>query len=536
MADNVTANPGTGGSVFSTEDIGSGVQLPVSKAAFGAHGVSNPVDDLYGKRFPVALAYGATNTMGEVKVTDHINFIEVPFYRDVPANLVSATLVGGGTATQTTGFCQLASSTGTTGEVKLVSLDNVFYRSTSEVYAMFTAAWIDGGVGSCSQRIGLYDTNNGFYIGYEGTTFGVSVRTGAADTQTAKASWNVDTLTGAATSKFTRGGTAEAINLALMNVFRIRFSWFGAAPIRFEVLSPDGDWVLFHIIRQPNLVAGVSLQNVDLPITCHVVKTAGATNQRMNTGCWAAGITSTQEEFISSGTLGTAANSVVNFPTDQINTLYVACNTTTTGTLIFEATLDGTNWITHPQCLKISSSDFDKVVYTAQTPTSGDRYEMAVSGYRGLRCRTASLLGATVTLVYHGEAGVALIKQIDMASPPHNFGYTLVNKNAQYTTAQTGVALWTPASGKRIIVLGCQIQCFGTTAGTVELWFGASGDTAFTRGTDSCIFDGEFAPSATSKPGVVQNGIWDSLVADYVLRVTSSAAVSLNFNVWGYEV
>lgn len=39
MTDNVTANPGTGGAVFATDDIG-GVQYPRSKVCFGDDGVA----------------------------------------------------------------------------------------------------------------------------------------------------------------------------------------------------------------------------------------------------------------------------------------------------------------------------------------------------------------------------------------------------------------------------------------------------------------------------------------------------------------
>jgi len=111
------------------------------------------------------------------------------------------------------------------------------------------------------------------------------------------------------------------------------------------------------------------------------------------------------------------------------------------------------------------------------------------------------------------------------------------NKGAQYATAQTGTAIWTPASGKSVVVTSIQIQSYGTTAGIAVLWFGASGDTTYTRGTDASVFDGEFVPSATNKPGVVMT--FPTPVrgtADYVLRVTTTGAQSITFSVWGYEV
>lgn len=112
-----------------------------------------------------------------------------------------------------------------------------------------------------------------------------------------------------------------------------------------------------------------------------------------------------------------------------------------------------------------------------------------------------------------------------------------VNKNATYATAQTGTALWTPASGKAVVVTAVQIQSYGTTAGTAILWFGGAADTTFTRGTDAAVFDGEFAPSATNKPGVVMTFPHPVRgTADFVLRVTTTNAQSITFNVWGYEI
>jgi hypothetical protein len=116
-------------------------------------------------------------------------------------------------------------------------------------------------------------------------------------------------------------------------------------------------------------------------------------------------------------------------------------------------------------------------------------------------------------------------------------GSTTTFKAATYAAAQTGTALWTPAAGKAVVITSLQIQSFGTTAGTCAVWFGASADTAFTRGTDASIFDGEFVPSTTNKPGVyVTFPVGCRGTADYVLRVTTTNAQSINVTVWGYEI
>jgi hypothetical protein len=112
-----------------------------------------------------------------------------------------------------------------------------------------------------------------------------------------------------------------------------------------------------------------------------------------------------------------------------------------------------------------------------------------------------------------------------------------VNKTVTQTSAQTGLAVWTPAAGKAVVITSLQIQSYGVTAGTAIVWFGGSGDTAYSRGTDFAIFDGEFAPSATNKPGVyVTFPTPIRGTADFVLRLTTTNAQSITVSVWGYEI
>lgn len=116
-------------------------------------------------------------------------------------------------------------------------------------------------------------------------------------------------------------------------------------------------------------------------------------------------------------------------------------------------------------------------------------------------------------------------------------GHATVSDVGQFTSAQTGTALWTPGSGRAICVTAIQIQSFGTTAGTCIVWFGASGDTTYTRGTDLAVFDGEFAPSSTNKPGIFVTFPFPLRGAvDHVVRLTTTNAQSVTVNVMGYEL
>lgn len=116
-------------------------------------------------------------------------------------------------------------------------------------------------------------------------------------------------------------------------------------------------------------------------------------------------------------------------------------------------------------------------------------------------------------------------------------GFASTQKGTQQTAAQTGLAVWTPAAGKAVVITSLQIQSYGTTAGTAIVWFGGSADTAYNRGTDFAVFDGEFAPSATNKPGVfIAFPTPIRGTADFVLRLTTTNAQSITVSVWGYEI
>jgi len=232
--------------------------------------------------------------------------------------------------------------------------------------------------------------------------------------------------------------------------------------------------------------------------------------------------------------LATAANSTQTWDLNGADTAVVMCGTTTTGTYIFEVTPDGTNWFSAEV---YNGTDELWVSGTNLTPTTLKVFRVMTNGQRTLRVRTVTALGATVAFTANISVGQSIVRAVEVGNSPHMIGQTWLNKVAQYTTTQTGTALWTPASGKRIVVTILQIQAGGTTAGTVQVWYGASGDTTYTRGTDYALFDGEFAPSSTLKPGVIMMpGVFLADAADRVLRVTDSAAINpLTVNAWGYE-
>ena len=233
--------------------------------------------------------------------------------------------------------------------------------------------------------------------------------------------------------------------------------------------------------------------------------------------------------------LATAANSVSAFDIEGYNTIVFGISTTTTGTIIFEGTQDNTNWY--------SIETFDAgadawVTGQSLTPTTGKVYYISCSGLRQVRLRTVSTLGATVSHFVTLSSFGQVLSAIDTGFAPHNFGYTLVHKDAEYTTAQTGTVVWTPTSGKKFAITDITISTGGTTSGIVTIFDATSATTTYTAGTTPAIWRGEFAPSANSKPGALKNFNvpYVSTTANNVVHVTTSAAMTVYIQINGYEI
>jgi len=242
------------------------------------------------------------------------NEIELSFFDSFNTDLITNTTASGGSATISSGHARYRTGANVNGAARGETVFQCQYRPAHEQYAFFTAAFTTG-VANSFQRIGIYDSNNGAFIGYEGTSFGVTLRSATVDTTIARANWNGDPLDGSVGSIFTRAGTPEAINLTYSNLYRVRFAWLGSASFIFEVFSPDAKWITFHTIRIPNSQLAPSIGTPNLPMKIECVKSSGgATDLSLYTACWAAGTTSDYSiitETLTDYTLANVTRSVI---------------------------------------------------------------------------------------------------------------------------------------------------------------------------------------------------------------------------------
>jgi len=143
----------------------------------------------------------------------------------------------------------------------------------------------------------------------------------------------------------------------------------------------------------------------------------------------------------------------------------------------------------------------------------------------------------------NGQATMANSAPVTIASDqptpsPHNITQTQVHKDGVYTNTQTSTSIWAPASGKKFVITDITVTSGGTVAGVVTIYDAASA-TAYVAGTHPAIFRGEFAPTTTSRPGVVKSFVnpYVSTTANNNVLVTTSAAINpLYIQINGYEI
>jgi hypothetical protein len=317
----------------------------------------------------------STDVLGVLVSGNRNNQIEVNFETPPGATLITNTFTGSGSATAVNGHTIYATGATAVSSAKGITTQTVSYRPAHEIYAAFTAAFLNGTANSY-QRIGIFDASNGFYVGFEGTGFGVTVRTGGVNTFIPQANFNTDLLDGNPLSKFTRRGNPEALNFAFSNLFRIRYAWLGSANIYFEVLNPDGEWIIFQNIRQPNTSYDPSVQNPDLPMTIDVNKTSGTADVSIATGCWGAGTTSTYSPItatLTDRTLAALTRSVITGVTTGGGGGYHNVKVNPSGSLVTDAsgslvTLD------------------DLMITGAATTTLGNNLLNSVAGTGAIDC------------------------------------------------------------------------------------------------------------------------------------------------------
>jgi hypothetical protein len=183
----------------------------------------------------------------------------------------------------------------------------------------------------------------------------------------------------------------------------------------------------------------------------------------MNTACWGAGVTYVRDGHFSSYTLSSTASSVVAVPIKNLGSVAIRVNTSTTGTIIFEGTYDGYNWITLPHVWSVAApGGVDALVTAAVTPTAGNSYVANVGGLREFRIRTATALGANAIINVVGYRDAAAFRSIGEQATVGNVAHDGIDSGAPIKIGSKAVAHGTNPTA---VAAGDRTDLFANRAG-----------------------------------------------------------------------
>jgi hypothetical protein len=186
---------------------------------------------------------------------------------------------------------RVQSGTSSTAYAYVTSRRIIKYRAGQGVTARFTTAFTAGaadnlqyvGCGSIASNA----PNDGYFVGYRGTSFGICHYIAGTPAFTARASFNGDTIDGNGASGFNCDPT-------LGNVWMIKYPYLGYGSITFHVLNPTtGAWILAHTIRYPNTTATTQLSNPNLQFLAFTNNSGNTTNKIVycaSVGCFVSGV------------------------------------------------------------------------------------------------------------------------------------------------------------------------------------------------------------------------------------------------------
>lgn len=231
------------------------------------------------------------------------------------------------------------------------------------------------------------------------------------------------------------------------------------------------------------------------------------------------------QDFGSVGNLGQNLNDV--FAVDNVSgysSIAFHCLAPTGGEVTFEATFDGINW----EAVSMRSVTDD--IFTQSTDDDSD-FLGSISGARQFRFRTSVGGSAAGTVMGRMQRDTATLEGIEFGYPPHRFGFVPVHKDASFTTAQTGAALWTPASGKKFVVTDCLVTGSGNTDATATIFdeTNAAGNRLF-RATLEVNTKGTIPITVPLRTPFVSTAV------DNVLKLTTSADIDVDIILHGYEI
>jgi len=211
------------------------------------------------------------DAFGNLSTSENTARVQLQFPYTINTDQVTTTVTGSGAVTQSSPFAICSTTAATNSSARVSSKRNLHYRPGQGGLCMFTAIYTAGVAGSV-QEVGLGDDVNGFFFGYNGTSFGINRRSNSGDNYIPQTDWNKDKMNGTGPSGVTLVPTNG-------NVYKIQYQWLGFGAINFYIESQyTGKFVFVHQISYANQNTDTSVRNASLPLSFRALNTSNNTN------------------------------------------------------------------------------------------------------------------------------------------------------------------------------------------------------------------------------------------------------------------
>lgn len=162
---------------------------------------------------------------------------------------VDMTASGSAVISNANSMATIASGEGVSRAI-ITSKHHVTYHPGHEIQVFFTTIFNPDTDAGSYLRAGIYDDDNGFYVGYHGGDFGIAYRAAGVTTFINQTVFNKDRVDGAFGSY---NKSSFNLDKSKLNIYRITYGWLGIAPVSFAVYGgQDRGWVTMHILDVGN--------------------------------------------------------------------------------------------------------------------------------------------------------------------------------------------------------------------------------------------------------------------------------------------
>lgn len=231
-------------------------------------------------------AKGITGLFGDLLVAERFPLFSVNFSYPANDKSVVVTTVGTGSTDYNVNLLRVQTGTTTGSKATVRSKRNLRYTAGRDAEGMFTGIFSQG-IEGIVQRVGLFDDDDGFFMGFNGVNFSVTRRKeGESDEVIPQDDFNGDKLDGSGDSEF-------ILDPTMINIYRITYGYLGTAEIKFQIqvtLEDVTQWLTFHTIDRRNKFASTSIRSPYLPLCVEVENGTTTENVVIQSGSVYAGV------------------------------------------------------------------------------------------------------------------------------------------------------------------------------------------------------------------------------------------------------